>query len=74
MPSADALKQRIEAGIPGSRAEVETSDEVHFSARVVAGAFAGLSRMQQHQLVYALFEPGELGGAIHALSIKTETP
>ncbi len=74
MPTADELKQRIEAGIPGARAEVQTEDEVHFSARIVAEAFGDLSRVQQHQLVYGLFEPGELGGPIHALAIKTETP
>ena len=74
MPTADELKQRIEAGIPGSSAEVETADEVHFSARVVAPAFAELTRVRQHQLVYELFEPGELGGPIHALALKTETP
>jgi stress-induced morphogen len=74
MPSADEIKQRIETGIPGASAEVQTSDEVHFSARVVAPAFAGRSRIEQHRLVYDLFEPGELGGPIHALSIKTETP
>ncbi len=74
MPTADELKQRIEAGIPGARADVQTEDEVHFSARIVAEAFGDLSRVQQHQLVYGLFEPGELGGPIHALAIKTETP
>ena len=74
MATAEELKQRIEAGIPGAHAEVQTDDEVHFSARVVAEAFASLSRVQQHQLVYGLFEPGELGGPIHALAIKTETP
>lgn len=74
MPSADEIRQRIEAGIPGSTADVQTSDEVHFSARVVAPAFAGRSRIEQHRLVYDLFEPGEIGGPIHALSIKTETP
>ena len=46
---------------------------MHFSARVVADAFAGLSRIQQHRLVYAAFD-GELGGEIHALQLKTETP
>jgi stress-induced morphogen len=74
MPTADEIRQRIEGGIPGSTAEVQTADEVHFSARIVAGAFDGLSRVQQHRLVYGLFEDGELGGPIHALSIKTETP
>jgi stress-induced morphogen len=73
MPTADELKQRIETAIPGARAEVQSPDDVHFSARVVAAAFAGLSRIEQHQLVYRAFE-GELGGAIHALSLKTETP
>ena len=74
MPTARELEQRIEAAIPGARAEVQTADEVHFSARVVAPRFAGLSRIQQHRLVYDVFEDGELGGAIHALSLKTETP
>jgi stress-induced morphogen len=74
MATARELEQRIEAAIPGARAEVETSDEVHFSARVVAESFAGLSRVEQHRLVYDAFGEGELGGAIHALSLKTETP
>ena len=74
MPTAEQVQVRIESGIPGARAEVQTSDEVHFSARVVAEAFADISRVQQHRLVYDVFEPGELGGAIHALSLKTETP
>jgi stress-induced morphogen len=37
---------------------------------VVSPAFAGLSRIQQHQLVNAIFA-GELGDRIHALSLKT---
>jgi len=71
MPSADEVKTRIEAAIPGAQAEVQTADEVHFSALVRAGAFDGLSRVAQHRLVYDVFE-GELGGAIHALALKTE--
>ena len=71
MPTADELKQRIETAIPGAQAVVESPDDVHFSARVAAPAFAGLSRVQQHRMVYDIFT-GELGGAIHALSLKTE--
>jgi stress-induced morphogen len=71
MPSADEVKSRIEAAIPGAVAVIETGDEVHFSAVVRAAAFDGLSRIQQHRLVYDVFE-GELGGAIHALALKTE--
>jgi stress-induced morphogen len=73
MPTASEVKARIEATIPGATADVESPDNVHFNARVVAEAFAGLSRIEQHRLVYAAFE-GELGGAIHALQLKTETP
>jgi stress-induced morphogen len=73
MPTADELKQRIEAAIPGAMAAVESPDDVHFSAHVAAPAFAGLSRVQQHRMVYDIFT-GELGGAIHALSLKTEVP
>jgi len=71
MPSADEVKNRIEAAIPGAEAEVQTPDEVHFSARVRARAFEGLSRVQQHRLVMDVFD-GELGGSIHALELKTE--
>jgi stress-induced morphogen len=73
MPTASEVKARIEASIPGATADVESPDNVHFNARVVADAFAGLSRIQQHRLVYAAFD-GELGGEIHALQLKTETP
>jgi stress-induced morphogen len=73
MPTVSEVKARIEASIPGASAEVQSPDNVHFSARVVADAFAGLSRIQQHRLVYAAFD-GELGGEIHALQLKTETP
>ena len=73
MPNAAEVKDRIEAAIPGAVAEVESPDDVHFNARVVSDRFAGLSRIDQHKLVYEIFD-GELGGDIHALSLKTETP
>ena len=71
MATKEDLKQRIEAGIPGARAEVHGDDGQHFEAVVVAPAFAGLSRIAQHRLVYDVFD-GELGGSIHALSLQTK--
>ena len=72
MPSAEELKRRIEAALPGSRAEVSdlTGGGDHFQATVTSPAFAGLSRIQQHRLVYDVFG-AEVGGPIHALSIRT---
>jgi acid stress-induced BolA-like protein IbaG/YrbA len=69
MATTEELQQRIEAGIPGARAEV-TGDGHHFKAVVIAPQFAGLSRIAQHRLVYDVFD-GELGGRIHALSLQT---
>jgi stress-induced morphogen len=73
MPTAPEIQDRIESALPGARAEVQSADDVHFTARVVSERFAGLSRIEQHKLVYGIFE-GELGADIHALSLKTETP
>ena len=71
MPTANEVKARIEASIPGATAEVQSPDNVHFNARVVADAFAGLSRIEQHRRVYAVFGT-DIGGPIHALSLVTK--
>jgi stress-induced morphogen len=75
MPSTEDLKTRIEAALPGASAEVEdlTGGGDHFRAEVVSDRFDGLSRIEQHRLVYDVFGD-EVGGPIHALSIKTSTP
>lgn len=75
MPSAQDIKQRIETAIPGAHAEVEdyTGGGDHFRATVTADAFDGLGRVQQHRLVYEVFG-SEIGGAIHALALKTQVP
>ena len=71
--SDEALKARIEAAIPGSTADVTdlTGTGYHFRATVVAPEFAGLSRIEQHRRVYAVFGP-DIGGPIHALSLVTK--
>jgi stress-induced morphogen len=75
MPTPEDLKARIEGALPGATAAVEdlTGGGDHFRAEVVSDRFEGLSRIEQHQLVYQVFGE-EIGGAIHALSIKTSTP
>ena len=75
MPSAEELKERIEAALPGSLVRVEdlTGGGDHFRAEIVSDRFEGMSRIEQHRLVYDVFGE-EVGGPIHALSIKTSTP
>jgi stress-induced morphogen len=74
MPTAQELKRRIEEAIPDARAEVEdyTGGGDHFRATVTSSAFAGRTRIEQHRLVYEVFGD-EIGGPIHALSLKTQT-
>jgi stress-induced morphogen len=73
MPTPADIKRRIEDAIPQAQAEVEdlTGGGDHFRATVVSPAFQGRSRIEQHRMVYDVFG-AEVGGPIHALSIKTE--
>ncbi len=75
MPSAAELKERIEGALPGASAQVEdlTGGGDHFRAEIVSDRFDGLSRIDRHRLVYDIFGD-EVGGPIHALSLKTSTP
>jgi stress-induced morphogen len=75
MPSAEEIKSRIETGLPGASAAVEdlTGSGDHFRAEVTSARFAGLSRIEQHRLVYDVFG-ADIGGPIHALSLKTQAP
>ena len=75
MPSPDMLRSRLLAAFPQARVEVTdlTGTQDHFQAVVVAGEFAGKSRVEQHQLVYAAL--GEwMQGPIHALALTTRAP
>ena len=75
MPTAEELKERIERALPGAEATVDdlTGGGDHFRAEVVSSRFDGLSRIDQHKLVYDVFG-AEIGGPIHALSLKTSSP
>ena len=72
VPTTEELKRRIEAAIPEASAEVIdlNGGGDHFRATVTAPEFAGLSRIEQHRRVYAVFGP-DIGGPIHALSLVT---
>ena len=67
------LKTRIEQAIPGASARVEGADR-HFSAVVVAAAFEGRTRVEQHQMIYALFREEMASEEVHALALRTCTP
>jgi acid stress-induced BolA-like protein IbaG/YrbA len=69
----EEVARLIRAGLPGADVRVESEDQTHFAARIVAPQFTGLRSVARHQLVYRTL--GErMGREIHALSIEALTP
>lgn len=69
------LETLIRTGVPQAEVRIEDlrGDGDHYEAHVTSPAFRGLSRIQQHQLVYAALK-GAMNGELHALSVKTYIP
>ena len=72
MVTPESIEKSIEAGLACERVQV-AGDGQHFQALVVSAAFAGKSRIQRHQLVYAALG-SRMREEVHALSMKTLTP
>ncbi|MGD0764150.1 MAG: BolA/IbaG family iron-sulfur metabolism protein [Roseiarcus sp.] len=70
--SVTEIERLIREALPDARVEVKdlAGDGEHYAASVVSAAFAGKSRVQQHQMVYDALE-GRMGGALHALALRT---
>ncbi len=72
MVTPESVRESIEAGLACEHVEV-IGDGQHFQALIVSAGFAGRSRVQRHQLVYAAL--GErMREEVHALSMQTLTP
>ncbi|HET9356417.1 MAG TPA: BolA family transcriptional regulator [Sphingomicrobium sp.] len=74
MPASD-IEAMILAAFPQARVEIRdlAGDGDHYHARVVAAEFAGMSRVRQHQAVYAALK-GKMGTELHALQLETAVP
>ena len=72
MVTAESVLAGIAAGLACEHLEV-VGDGQHFQALIVSPAFAGKSRVQRHQLVYAALGD-RMREEIHALSMQTLTP
>ena len=70
--AAEEIADMIRAGIPDARVEITdlAGDGDHYAAKVVATSFSGMSRVKQHQAVYAALG-GRMGGVLHALQLTT---
>ncbi len=73
--SAADIERSIKEALPDAQVVINDlrGDGDHYAAYVVSGAFKGLSRVQQHQMVYAALK-GRMGGELHALALQTALP
>lgn len=76
MPMQPAeIEALIRSAMPDAKVAIEdlAGDGDHYAATVVSESFRGLSRVKQHQLVYAALQ-GRMGGVLHALALQTSAP
>tara|TARA_B100001758_G_C17770924_1_gene285032 strand:- start:158 stop:388 length:231 start_codon:yes stop_codon:yes gene_type:complete len=67
------IKNMILTSIPDASIEIKDlmGDNNHYSAKIKSKMFKGLSKIDQHKLVYKSLK-GKMGNELHALSITTE--
>jgi stress-induced morphogen len=72
---ADEIEALIKASLPDAKVTIRdlAGDGDHYAARVVSKSFEGMSRIRQHQAVYAALG-GRVGGELHALQLETAVP
>tara|TARA_R110002110_G_scaffold284987_2_gene499299 strand:+ start:57147 stop:57380 length:234 start_codon:yes stop_codon:yes gene_type:complete len=73
--AASEIETLIKDALPDAEIRIDDlrGDGDHYLAYVVSSAFAGKSRVQQHQMVYEALQ-GRMGGELHALALQTATP
>ncbi|WEX76829.1 BolA family transcriptional regulator [Sinorhizobium numidicum] len=57
----------------GHQPSFDGGGETHMRIRIVASAFAGMSRVQRHRAINDLLKP-ELDAALHALAVEAAAP
>ena len=72
---ASEIARLIKEAIPDAEVVIEDlrGDGDHYAAHVTAKQFAGMTRIQQHQLVYQALR-GKMGDQLHALALQTAVP
>jgi stress-induced morphogen len=72
---ASEIARLIKESIPDAEVVIEDlrGDGDHYAAQVTSKAFAGKSRVQQHQMVYQALR-GRMGDQLHALALQTSAP
>ena len=66
------IEKLIKEAMPDATIEIKDlmGDSNHYAATIKSKMFAGLSKIEQHKLVYKSLK-GKMGNELHALSITT---
>ena len=69
------IEALIKESFPDAHVEIEdlSGDGDHYAATVISAAFAGKTKVRQHQMVYAALK-GRMGTELHALALQTSPP
>ena len=72
---AREIEALIKQSLPDAQVTIQdlAGDGDHYAAQVISSEFAGKTRVQQHQMVYAALQ-GRMGGVLHALALNTSAP
>ena len=74
--SAEKIRELIKKKFPQADIEIidTAGDSNHYSATITTHEFKGLSRVEQHKLVYKALEGAMDGsnGVLHALALQTK--
>ncbi len=75
---AHEIEKLIREAFPAAQVEITdlAGDGNHYAATVVAEEFRGMTRVKQHQAVYAALK-GKMDGShgeLHALALTTKVP
>ena len=67
------IEKYIKDALPDAIIEIQdlAGDGNHYSATISSTKFVGMSKIEQHKIVYSSLK-GRMGNELHALAIKTK--
>ena len=73
--TAAEIEQLILKSFPDAKVTIDDlrGDGDHYAAQIVSEQFRGLTRVQQHKMVYNAMD-GKMGNELHALALNTSAP
>ena len=73
--TAAEIEELILKSFPDAKVTIEDlrGDGDHYAAQIVSEKFRGLTRVQQHKMVYSAMD-GKMGNKLHALALNTSAP